>query len=155
MNSNLYGKDYPFPEELRRHLKVCIRLCPNADANVEGYRRNQELQSAKSVTYQQLKRMKNWFDNFQGNKEDAPFILNGGDKMKNWIDTTLGTSRRSIQTTQDRKDEFGADTAQEYVSVVPDTAKLTPDNNNKLVQSYNEQITENLKRINQIMKKIL
>lgn len=154
MNSSLYDNQYPFPDSLKQHLKVCVRLCPNADQNVEGFRRNAELQNAKNITYQQLKRIKNWFDNFNGRKEDAPYILNGGDKVKNWVNDTLNTSRRSIKTTQDRGDDFKINN-DEYVSIVPDTAKVSVDKDNKIMQKYDSQVTENLKRINQLMKKIL
>jgi hypothetical protein len=153
MNSNLYGREFQFPEPLRQHLRVCMKLCPDANPNVEGYRRNKELQNAKTLTYQQIKRVKNWFDNYQGKKEDAPYVLNGGDKMKNWIETTLGTSRRGLQTTQDRKDDMLVNNA-EYLDVVPDIANVNPSKNDKLVQKYDYQVTESLKKINELMKKL-
>ena len=153
MNSNLYGKTYSFPDSLKQHLKVCFRLCPDANSNVEGYRRNQELQNAKSITYQQLKRMKNWFDNYQGRKEDAPYVLNGGDKVRNWIENTLGSSRNSIKTTQDRAKEYTVDNS-EFIDIVPNIAKVDA-NNSKMIQKFDNQVTENLKKINDLMKKLL
>ncbi|MFN9901972.1 MAG: hypothetical protein ACK55Z_24965, partial [bacterium] len=53
------------------------------------YNRNQQLRQSKQATYQQIKRIKSWFDNYNGKKEDAPFILNGGDRMKSWCDEVL------------------------------------------------------------------
>lgn len=153
MNSNLYGKKYPFPDYLKQHLKVCFRLCPDANPNIEGYRRNQELQTINSVTYQQLKRMKNWFDNYQGRKEDAPYVLNGGDKVKNWVEQTLGSSRKSLKTTQDRKNDTMIDN-NEFIDIIPDIAKVDL-KNSKMIQKFDNQVTENLKRINDLMKKIL
>jgi len=153
MNSNLYGKKYPFPDYLRQHLKVCFRLCPDADSNIEGYRRNQELQNTNSITYQQLKRMKNWFDKYQGRKEDVPYVLNVGDKVKNWIEQTLGSSRESLKTTQDRKKEYTVDNS-EFIDIVPNIAKVDA-NNSKMIQKFDNQVTESLKRINDLMKKLL
>lgn len=140
MNSELYGRKYPFPGSLRRHLVVCMRQVPDADENVEGFRRNKELQRSKDITYQQLKRMKNWFDGFQGRKEDAPYILNGGDVMKDWIDKTLSSSRRGLETTRDRKGEF-----------IVDTGEITP----QKTMTMDLQVTEELKKINELLNNIL
>jgi hypothetical protein len=53
-----------------------VRGCrKDANESVEGYRRNMELRDSKEVTYQQLKRMKNFFDNFNGHENDLPFII--------------------------------------------------------------------------------
>ena len=54
------------------------------DNNTEGYNRNKELQNQKFITYKQLKRIKNFFDNFKGNQKEPSFILNGGVEIKNW-----------------------------------------------------------------------
>ena len=45
-------------------------MVKNADENTEGYNRNKELQSQKFITYKQLKRIKNFFDNFKGNHKE-------------------------------------------------------------------------------------
>ena len=38
-----------------------------------NYNRNKDIVDSGHVTYQQIKRIKNWFDQYSGNKEDAPF----------------------------------------------------------------------------------
>jgi hypothetical protein len=75
VNSNLYNRKAKLPNELIKHLKKNASSV-SADSNTEGFNRNQDLVDGGIVTYQQIKRMKNWFDEFNGNKEDAPFILN-------------------------------------------------------------------------------
>jgi hypothetical protein len=62
MNSNLYGKVWDFPQEMRNHMKVCFTKVNNADANTEGFNRNKRLQSASSIGYPELKRIKNDID---------------------------------------------------------------------------------------------
>ena len=37
-------------------------MVKGADENVEGFKRNQELQDKKFIEYKQLKRIKNFFD---------------------------------------------------------------------------------------------
>ena len=94
MNSNLYNRIVIIPDSLVKHLGDCFGSV-EGDQNVEGYNRNQELRKSKQATYQQVKRIKSWFDNYNGNKEDAPFILNGGDRMRNWCDEVLRVWREN------------------------------------------------------------
>ena len=100
MNKDLYGHKVSIPEEVIIYLGKCNDSASNADKNTEGYKRNQELRNSKEVTYQQLKRMKNWFDNFKGNNNDLSFILNGGDYVKKWVDNTLRNMRDDISGTK-------------------------------------------------------
>lgn len=88
MNKNLYDRKAKLPESLRKHLEDSFNSI-QADNNIEGFNRNQELRETGIASYQQLKRIKNWFDGFQGKKEDAPFILNGGDRMNQWCNHVL------------------------------------------------------------------
>lgn len=110
MNSNLYNKTAKLPDTLIKHLKVCFDSV-SADSNTEGYNRNQEFQKSKVATYQQIKRIKNWFDSYSGNKEDAPFILNGGDRMNNWCDTVLNHWRESVKGGKQIKSDTGMQNA--------------------------------------------
>ena len=71
MNKDLYGNKVQVPEEVVNYLQQCHDSASGADETTEGYKRNKELRDNKNVTYQQLKRMKNWFDTYSGKKEDA------------------------------------------------------------------------------------
>jgi hypothetical protein len=110
MNSNLYDREAKLPESLLKHLKQCINST-NGNTNIEGYKRNQELTKSGLATYQQIKRIKNWFDSYNGNKEDAPFILNGGDRMNNWCDTVLNHWRESVKGGKQIKSDTGMQNA--------------------------------------------
>jgi hypothetical protein len=94
MNKNLYDRIVIIPDSLVKHLDDCFSTV-QGNQNIEGYNRNQQLRKSKQATYQQIKRIKSWFDNFSGKKEDAPFILNGGDRMKTWCDEVLRVWREN------------------------------------------------------------
>jgi hypothetical protein len=82
MNKDLYGNTVQLPEDVVEYLQQCFDSANTDDTTIEGHKRNQELRDSREVTYQQLKRMKNWFDNFNGLENDLPFILNVSLKLK-------------------------------------------------------------------------
>ena len=156
MNSELYNKVWDFPEDMRKHMRICFAKVKNADSNVEGFNRNKRLQSASNIGYPELKRIKNFFDGFKGNPQDAPFILNGENKMRDFVNSTLSGARQSLSTSQsNRRDTGMIDT--KNIGQVPNanvnlshkTEKKTP------IQKYDLAVTESLKRINEIMKSII
>lgn len=102
-NSQLQGRYWDIPEELQNHLKRTMRAY-NGKENVEGYQRLRNLISEPKVSYEELKRIKNFFDTqssdtdyMDDKKQTTPFILNGGRKMKSWVEETLGTARANIE----------------------------------------------------------
>lgn len=154
MNSKLYGNKIELPEEVIVYLGQCFDTAKGANDSTEGYKRNQELRSSKNTTYQQLKRMKNFFDNFKGTEKDLPFILNGGHYVKNWVNNTLGSMRSGTKISNDVRKNH-----------VPNQDELSVDNlkvdrlNNKSHHKhgldYDLAVVENLKRINQLIQKII
>lgn len=153
MNSNLYDRKAKLPDDLIKHLKQCFSSV-NADTNTEGYNRNEEITKSGVVTYQQVKRIKNWFDGYSGKKEDAPFILNGGDRMKNWCDEVLKVWRdnieggKNIKSNTGMQNQFNDDHTKNNLNIT-DTHTSTVDNLKV------ESIKEELKKINKLMKKVL
>ena len=155
MNKELYGKVWQFPQHMQKHMQVCFAKVKNADSNVEGYNRNRRLQTTNNIGYPELKRIKNFFDTFQGRNVDAPFILNGENKMKDFVNTCLSNARQSIQGSEKIKRDTGMDN--EFIQVPTadinlNIAKTTPKKTN--IQQYDLKVTENLKRINEIFSKI-
>jgi hypothetical protein len=96
VNKDLYGKKIELPEDVVGYLQQCHDSVKGADDSTEGYRRNKELRDSGYVTYQQLKRMKNFFDNFNGHENELSFILNGGHYVKNWVNQMLKSMRDNI-----------------------------------------------------------
>lgn len=155
MNKDLYGEKVSVPQTVLNYLDQCFESAKNASETTEGYRRNREISEKKEITYQQLKRMKNWFDNFDGNDNDLSFILNGGHYVKNWVNDTLNSMRDGVRKTK------------EIRSVVLPNQFIQPHEKNNLSNmnrpskqhsdvrsNYNKKITENLKRINELFQKL-
>lgn len=156
MNKDLYGNKVQLPEEVVNYLQQCFESASNVDETTEGYKRNQELRDSREVTYQQLKRMKNWFDNFNGNENDVPYVLNGGHYVKNWVENTLGSMRNNISMGKEVKSEV---LPNQYIKPHEKNSLNTMNRPSKSHSSptdeYNVEITESLKRINDLIKKIL
>jgi hypothetical protein len=88
-------------------MKVCFMKVKNANTSLDGYKRNLRLQQADSLGYRELKRIKNFFDTFKGQNTDAPFILNGENKMKQFVESVLSGARQGISSTKKHKDDTG------------------------------------------------
>lgn len=157
MNKELYNQVWGFPDHMRNHMKVCFKKCPNADSNVEGYNRNRRLQTATQLTYPELKRIKNFFDTFSGPQTDTPFILNGGVKMKDFVNSILSGARQSLQTSKEiRKNSSAIDKDLTDIPQVNNSMNIAQDDDKKkTIAKYDLQVTEHLKRINDLMQKLL
>jgi hypothetical protein len=100
--------------------------------------------------------MKNWFDNFNGHQDEIPHILNGGHYVKNWVNNTLKGGRDSLETSKQTKsvvlqnqynDEHDKDDVRNM--------NRQSQSHTSYVNDYDVSITENLKRINELIQKIL
>jgi hypothetical protein len=156
MNSDLYGKVFPVPQDVIDYLHQCHSAAGEVDETTEGYKRNKDLREKKQVSYQQLKRMKNWFDNFTGHEDEIPHILNGGHYVKNWVNNTLDGKRDSVETSKQTKsvvlpNQYNDEYKRDDLTNMNRPSK----SHNSSVNSYDAAITENLKRINQLIQKIL
>ena len=156
MNSDLYNNTAVLPDTLLKHLGDSFNSVQlQADTNIEGFNRNQELRQSKNATYQQIKRIKSWFDGYNGNKEDAPFILNGENKMKDFVNSILSGARQSLSTSQTIRNNTGMQMDRDYTPNANVNLNLSQDTANKSnLEKYNLQVTESLKMINEIMTKL-
>jgi hypothetical protein len=155
VNKSLYDKEIEFPSDKREHMKKCFHMVKNANENTEGYNRNKELQSQKFITYKQLKRIKNFFDNFKGNHKEPSFILNGGVEIKNWVNDELRKMRDYIKNTKTNKKDTGmmnqfidSHEKKDFTNVRPSQE------HSKTIDKYNEAVTESLMRINELISKL-
>ncbi len=152
MNSKLYGNKVELPEEVVTYLSQCFDAAKGANDSTEGFKRNKELRDSREVTYQQLKRMKHFFDNFNGKDNELPYILNGGHYVKNWVNNTLGTMRDNTKSNNELRPRDPED---------PNT-NIDVRNLNRPSQShkttlgqYDLQVTESLRRIKDLINKII
>jgi hypothetical protein len=156
MNKDLYGNTIQLPEDVVEYLQQCFDSANTADSTIEGFKRNQELRDSRETTYQQLKRMKNWFDNFNGLENDLPFILNGGHYVKNWVNDTLGGMRNNVYMGKKVKSEVLPNQfIQTHTKDNLNTMNRQSKNHSSTTGDINKDITENLKRINELIKKII
>ena len=156
MNKELYGKVWQFPQHMQKHMQVCFAKVKNADSNVEGYNRNRRLQTTNNIGYPELKRIKNFFDSYKGNSQDAPFILNGENKMKDFVNSILSGARQSLSTSQEIRRDTGMDGQKPELANPNVNLNLSQDTaNKKTIEKYDLQVTESLKRINDLITKLL
>lgn len=154
MNKTLYNRKAKLPETLMKHLEQSFSAL-ESDSNIEGHNRNKELRENGFVTYQQLKRMKNWFETYSGKKEDAPFILNGGDRMNRWCDHVLNHWRNTLESGKQTKHDSGM--SNQFIrNHEKKNSIVNPyDRHEKGMNKFDTTVTENIKKINQIMQTIL
>jgi hypothetical protein len=156
MNKDLYGNTVQLPEDVVEYLQQCFDSANTDDSTIEGFKRNQELRDSRETTYQQLKRMKNWFDNFNGLENDLPFILNGGHYVKNWVNDTLGGMRNNVYMGKKVKSEVLPNQfIQTHTKDNLNTMNRQSKSHSSTTGDINKDITENLKRINELIKKII
>lgn len=136
-------------------MKKCFHRVKNADNNTEGYNRNKELQNQKFITYKQLKRIKNFFDNFKGNQTEPPFILNGGVEIKNWVNDELRKMRDYLKNTKINKMNAGMMNQFLDPHEKKDFTNVRPSQeHSKTIDKYNSEVTESLMRINELISKL-
>ena len=95
-NSELENKYWELDGELTNHLTRIFNAY-KGDENVAGYKRLSDLIDSGECSYQQMKRIKNFFDTYQGTVKETPYLLNGGTKMKQWVDECLSNARGDIK----------------------------------------------------------
>ena len=100
--------------------------------------------------------MKNWFDNFNGLENDLPFILNGGHYVKNWVNDTLGGMRNNVYMGKKSKSEVLPNQfIQTHTKDNLNTMNRQSKSHSSTTGEINKDITESLKRINELIKKII
>jgi len=107
-NSKLQGNSWDIPVKMKEHLQKIFDAY-KGPKNVQGWERLRDLLSSDTITYEQMKRMKNFFDTFEGNKNDTTYLLNGGTKVKNWINSRLEDARHEIDTKKSQMKDIGMD----------------------------------------------
>jgi len=158
VNKDLYNSakgEIEFPKDKQEHMRKCFHMVKGANENTEGFNRNKELQGQNFIDYKQLKRIKNFFDNFTGNEKHTSFILNGGVVIKNWVNNELRKMRDYTKMTKRNK----MDTGMQNQFIKPHEKKIfhnvrPSQEHSRTVDKYNAAVTESLIRINEIMSKL-
>lgn len=97
-NSQLRGTTYDIPSEVLHMLNMAKKRFSNIPVNSSGMRRCNYLLKSKKLSYENLKRLKNYFDHADEEEMYSPrYFLNGGPAMKKWIKTTLDEIRGDVR----------------------------------------------------------
>lgn len=106
MNSELYDNEYQIPKKILDGIRM--RLYSSSDA--EGIKRAKNLIKSGKCTYQNLKRLKNFFDSFNPSVQSMEeFELAGGRPMRNFVDVTLRKERDRTAMSAKNKNMAGVD----------------------------------------------
>lgn len=109
-NSQLDGKYWKCPDYVRNCLSDAVKRYEYTDKTgktTEGYKRAKGILESGEIEYKNMKRIKNWFDSFEGNENDMEYRLNGGRTMYNWIDSALNKEIKAIEGPKRIKMETG------------------------------------------------
>lgn len=92
-NSKLYDKSFKVPNNILKHIKSVLVSNPSGD----GVKRAKHIVKNESLTYSALKRLKNFFDYFNHQKDSkVQYELAGGDLMKIFVEQTLNSERSAV-----------------------------------------------------------
>ena len=105
-NSQLLDKTYKIPPDVIKYIGRVLVYTPNG----EGVKRAKYLLKNGSITYQEMKRLKNFLDNFNVTPENKmQYYLAGGDLMKSFIDRTLNADRVGVEQSKKVKQMYSVD----------------------------------------------
>lgn len=109
-NKELQHRRFPLGKGIRKHLQATLDNY-TGDKTVDGYKRLNNLLAMDAVNYQEMKRIKNFFDNYAGTPKSAEYILNGGQEMQMWVNNTLGTATKNVHDYKQAKKDAGMENA--------------------------------------------
>ena len=110
-NSELKGRFFPLGKGIRKHLEQTLASY-DGDKTIIGYKRlNNILSMENGISYSEMKRIKNFFDNYTGSDKSVDYILNGGTPMKLWVENTLNTATSAIEGFKQAKKDAGIENA--------------------------------------------
>ena len=97
-NQELYDKTYKIPSDVLKGIQTALVSNPQG----EGVKRAKFMLKNGVITYQAMKRLKNFFDYFNPQTDDqTQFALAGGQPMKAFIETTLNQDRNAVKTSRE------------------------------------------------------
>jgi len=109
-NKDLHGKYWSCPDYVINCINNAVKTYESINKNketTEGYKRAKGLLENNMLEYNHMKRIKNWFDTFEGNHNDMEYRLNGGKTMHNWINSTLNKETEALKGPKKIKMETG------------------------------------------------
>jgi 8-oxo-dGTP diphosphatase len=97
-NQELYDKTHRIPPDVLKGIQIALVSNPQE----EGVKRAKFMLKNGYLTYQAMKRLKNFFDYFNPQTDNpTQFNLAGGQPMKTFIETTLNQDRAGVQRSKE------------------------------------------------------
>lgn len=153
-NSKLVGKVFPVPDKVLKELAKNLKKFSDKRES-KGFNRAIFILERKACTYEQLKRIKNYFDMVtDDNINEIEYLLNGGNVMKEWVNFTLSEARKGVHGTKSARknagmeNQFRADAKDNLTPNAP-TLKSTPE------FMSTSDLMEEINKINEISKKLI
>lgn len=108
-NSELRGKMFPIPEGVMKHLKKTLKEYEDndGDKNNKGYDHLKWLVEQNSISTEEMKRIKNFFDNYKGTDKSDDYKLYGGKSMSDWVSATLNQATKVSKENKKAKKDAG------------------------------------------------
>lgn len=109
-NKDLKYKKFILPNGIKKILQKTLQNYKGSKM-INGYKRLQNTLSTDALSYSEMKRIKNFFDNYNGTNKSAEYILNGGMPMEIWVNNTLNTATSAIQNHKQTLKDMGVKNA--------------------------------------------
>ena len=105
-NSQLLDKQYKIPSDVLKGIQMTLITNPQG----EGVKRAKFMLNNGAITYQAMKRLKNFFDYFNPQTGDKmQYALAGGNGMKQFIEKTLASDRAGVEQSKKVKQIYSVD----------------------------------------------
>jgi len=103
MNQYLKDKTYKIPSDILKGIEIAKA----SSSGENGLKRANYLLKNGAITYQAMKRLKNFFDYFNPETQDkTQYVLAGGDLMKSFVDRTLNADRDAVKRSKEIKQDI-------------------------------------------------
>ena len=106
-NSDLQGKTFRVSDKVFNRVKQTLNKTEIGDKHAKGFKRAKDITNDREISYSQMKRLKNYFDNYSGDGNDDEFKLIGGEVTRKWVNDSLDQNRESINKSKKTKMDGG------------------------------------------------
>jgi hypothetical protein len=106
-NSKLQNKGYKVPNKVINKINQALKMVDVNDKHAKGYKRANDIIANKVISYSQMNRLKNYFDNYEGDGTDDEYKLIGGKVTQDWVDNSLNDDTEKIKRTKKVKMDGG------------------------------------------------
>lgn len=128
-NRKLRGKMFFIPDGVKRHLKKTLSDYEKkgGDGNADGYDRLSFLCTQENISMEELKRLKNFFDNYKGTEKSETYILNGGRPMADWVNRILKVATDTVRNQKEANELTGLNSKEKKTNNEPRVKDITTD----------------------------